>query len=627
MQVTNCTFAPQDGSVLTLGDLTVNGTLAGEAVTVSGALSGSSGTISAPLTLNGSQAQTVSGTLNVKDIAFTGPKVTVGGTMTVTGRLSGGTTNVMKGRNLTLSGGTLVGKTFCGDLRAANTSFTDQTIRGVLYAVDGVRYAGNVTTGGLVSSCAMTANAGSLLEVNGDLKLQKGGALPGGTVIARSDIDAAEEAAFGTLRLEGKATQTLRGAFLIDALQIDCSAAKLQGTLHVEELLDYRTGSLSGDPVYVEDGARIASDTFIGSLSVLHWEPEKAGNIQGSLTLRDGGSIGGDTVVSGTLTTEGDATVAGIVNAGALKSEQPLLLMEGAALTVRKRTTLAGTLAGSGRLQACEDVFASGLTASGAMTVSGDLFVSGSTAFDVLRLDGKLPQKISGSDFTVNRLELYNTSGKQLDVQQTIRVKGSLINSSVKFTPSAIRADVPEAAAGETVTVPGDLTISDSRSFSGGYIVIQGDLTLSGAQLTLSGATLEVQGKLVTSGGSIVLDGDSALIVAGRSYLSGTPVTLDGTFTARDDLFLTSSAITGGGTLCLRGDLVSSSAVTVGTLLVSGLTRQYVNSSGKVLAGQIVLDNPARGGVVLQTNVYYTQKAELNDTAIYGGTKLKKEAA
>lgn len=626
MQVTNCTFAPKDGSTLTVGDLTVNGTLVGEAVTVSGTLSGSSGTISAPLTLNGTQPQTISGTLQAKNLTLKAPKVTMDGNVSVTGTLSGGSTAVWKGRNLTLSGGTLLGKTFCGDLRAINTTFSNQTISGVLYAADGVKYTGSVTTNGLVSSCAMTAGKGSVLQVNGDLKLYKGGTLLDGTVIAKSDIDAAEQTAFGDLRLEGKAVQTLRGELVINALHVDCSGADLQGTLRVQELLDYQTGAFTGNPVYLEDDARLNSDTFIGSLSALHWAPEKNGRIQGSLTLRDGGSISGNAAVTGALTASGAAFVSGTVSVGSLNSGQSLTLSEDTVLTVQRKTTLAGTLNG-GTLRACEDVFADGLTAAGTVTVSGDLFVSGATAFDTFCLDGKLPQKVSGSDFEVNTLELRNTSGKLLDVQQVITVKGSYINNGTAVPPSAIRSGAPEPADGETVYMPGNLTISEGRTFTGGHIVVQGNLTLAGAQLTLAGATLEVQGRLIASGGSIALDENSTLLVMGRSSLSGTPVTLNGTFTARDDLLLTSSAITGKGTLCLRGDLVSSSPVTVGTLLVSGLTRQYVNSSGKVLAEYIVFENPSRGGVVLQSVIYYTQKAELNGTAIFGGTKLKKEAA
>ena len=626
MQVTNCTFAPKDGSTLTVGDLTVNGTLTGEAVMVSGSLSGSGGTISAPLTLNGSQAQTISGTLQAKDLAFTSPKVTIDGSITVIGALSGGKTDVQRGKNLTLSGGTLLDSTFCGDLRAANTTFSDQTIRGVLYAAEGVKYAGTVTTGGLVSSCAVSAAPGSTLQVNDNLKLLKGGTLLDGTVIAKSDIDAAEQTAFGTLRLEGQTEQTLCGSFLINTLHIDCGSVNLQGTMHIQELLDYQTGALTGDVIYLEDEARLSNDSFVGSLSMLHWKPEKAGRMQGNLTLRDGGSIDSNAEITGALTANGAASINGVISVGSLNSGQVLTLSDETVLTVRKKTTLAGTLNG-GTLRACEDVFADGLTAAGTVTVSGDLFASGTTAFDTLCLDGKLPQKVSGSDFEVNTLELRNTSGKLLDVQQVITVKGSYINNGTAVPPSAIRSGTPEPADGETVYMPGNLTISEGRTFTGGHIVVQGNLTLAGAQLTLAGATLEVQGRLIASGGSIALDENSTLLVMGRSSLSGTPVTLNGTFTARDDLLLTSSAIIGKGTLCLRGDLVSSSPVTVGTLLVSGLTRQYVNSSGKVLAEHIVFENPSRGGVVLQSIIYYTQKAELNGTAIFSGTKLKKEAA
>ena len=132
----------------------------------------------------------------------------------------------------------------------------------------------------------------------------------------------------------------------------------------------------------------------------------------------------------------------------------------------------------------------------------------------------------------------------------------------------------------------------------------------------------------MTSGGALALDKDSVVLVAGRASLSNTPVTLDGTLTVLNDLVLSSSsAVTGSGALCLRGDLLSTCAVTIGTLRLDGLTRQYLNSSAKVVAEGITFDNPSRGGVVLQSVINYMQNVELNGTSVFGGGKLKKEAA
>ena len=130
----------------------------------------------------------------------------------------------------------------------------------------------------------------------------------------------------------------------------------------------------------------------------------------------------------------------------------------------------------------------------------------------------------------------------------------------------------------------------------------------------------------MASGASLALDKDSRVYVAGRAMLTNVPVTLDGTLTVQDDLILSSSAISGGGTLDLRGDLFSGSAITVGTLRLDGLTRQYLNSSAKVLAEKVVFKNPSRGGVVLQSVINYKQGVELNGTSVFGGGKLKEAA-
>ena len=227
----------------------------------------------------------------------------------------------------------------------------------------------------------------------------------------------------------------------------------------------------------------------------------------------------------------------------------------------------------------------------------------------------------------MDQLELSNTSGKLLDVKQVITVREKLINSGVTVKKGAIRSAVLEVPADGNVVYPGDLTFSSDQTFTGGHVVIQGDLYLNGGTISLAGASLEVRGKLVASGASLALDKDSRVYVAGRAMLTNVPVTLDGTLTVQDDLILSSSAISGGGTLDLRGDLFSDSAITVGTLRLDGLTRQYLNSSAKVLVEKIIFDNPSRGGVVLQSIVNYTQSAELNDTSVFGSGKLKREAA
>lgn len=627
MTVSKCEYAPMDGSRLSVGDLVVNGTLMGGDVTVAGTLSGNNGSVDSVLMLNGMQKQEVTGTLNVTNLKFGGTQIAVDGKLTVTDTLYGGTTEVIKGKNLVLSGGKLLGDSFCGELSATNATFANQRIQGILYNKGGVTCLGNVTVGGLVSAGALSMSDSGVLTVNGDLKLQTGGTLLGGKVIAKSDVYVAEQTEIGRLDLRSKAKQTLSGNVVIDELYVDCLGADMQGTVTVRKLLDYQSGTITGKEIYLADEAVIQNNRFIGSLSLLTWAPEKQGNITGSITLRDGGSITGNAAVTGTLTAAGSAVINGTISAGKLKSASSLTLENESILTVQGQASLGGVLTG-GVLKVNEDLFASGLTASGEVYVGGDVDVNGNISFAVLRLDGKLPQKITGSNFAVDQLELSNTSGKLLDVKQVITVREKLINSGVTVKKGAIRSAVLEVPADGNVVYPGDLTFSSDQTFTGGHVVIQGDLNLSNAKLTLTGTSLEVRGKLVTSGSTLALDKDSTVLVAGRASLSNTPVTLDGTLTVLDDLILSSSsAVTGSGTLQLRGDLLSACAVTIGTLRLDGLTRQYLNSSAKVLVEKIIFDNPSRGGVVLQSVVNYTQSAELNDTSVFGSGKLKKEAA
>ena len=627
MTVGSCEYAPRDGSRLSVGNLTVNGTLTGGDVTVAGDLSGSNGSIGSTLTLNGTRKQKVSGTLNVKNLEFSGTQIAMDGKLTVTDTLYGGTTEVIKGKNLVLSGGKLLGDSFCGELSATNATFANQRIQGILYNKGGVTCLGNVTVGGLVSTGALSMSDSGVLTVNGDLKLQTGGTLLGGKVIAKSDVYVAEQTEIGRLDLKSKAKQTLSGNVVIDELYVDCLGADMQGTVTVRKLLDYQSGTITGKEIYLADEAVIQNNRFIGSLSLLNWAPEKQGNITGSITLRDGGSITGNAAVTGTLTAAGSAVINGTISAGKLKSASSLTMEDGSVLTVQGQASLGGVLTG-GELKVCEDLFVNGLTASSEVCVRGDVDVSGNTSFAALRLDGRLPQKITGSNFTVDRLELSNTSGKLLDVKQVITVREKLTNDGVSVKKGAIRSAAIELPADGDMVYPGDLTFSSDQTFTGSHVVIQGDLNLSNAKLALTGTSLEVRGKLVTSGGALALDKDSVVLVAGRASLSNTPVTLDGTLTVLNDLVLSSSsAVTGSGALCLRGDLLSTCAVTIGTLRLDGLTRQYLNSSAKVVAEGITFDNPSRGGVVLQSVINYMQNVELNGTSVFGGGKLKKEAA
>lgn len=163
------------------------------------------------------------------------------------------------------------------------------------------------------------------------------------------------------------------------------------------------------------------------------------------------------------------------------------------------------------------------------------------------------------------------------------------------------------------------------------YMIEYGDLIWSGGNMTLTASDVSVDGRLSRTGassGTMTIDTGSNVFIGGAAQLQNLTITLDGLLYLGSDAVTSSAPITGSGTLRLRGDFQSASAVTLtGDLEAIGKLPQTILGSDAIHAGNVKLDNSSRNGITLTNTIYYSGTLEIGETAITGSDKVIKEEA
>ena len=623
----NCSYQSDSDSPLPVHDLELNGSFSGPLL-IKGDITASSGNAGG-LTLHGEDEQTVSGSLTCSELRLLGKQVRVDGKLTVTGALYSPDAQVAGGRNLLLSGGTLTGGSYHGDLSLENASLPSTAIYGSLYDRGGTLYGGQVDLYGnleLRGDSAITA--GSTLDVRQSVSLVGKSMTGAGTLRVAGDLSASGQAAVSRAILGGAAPQEFSGTMTVENLSVaNPAGVTVSGSLTVQSVLSQTgQGLISGDPVILADGADLESDQFHGNLSVSDWAMDQPRRICGDLIIRDGGQLAGAALeVTGTLTADGTAAIQGAsVTAGRLDT--------GTALTTDSPLTVLGDASCGGKLDNSEEIHIIGdllvaraLSCSGALRLSGDLKANDTMTVSALTLDGRYRQELWGTvragDFLV-----YNTTGVKNN--GSVFVSGRYENTGAAMTGNAVQVGKEDGLSFTADTVlRGDQAVNGSMTLENCTVTIQGDLSVSGS-LKLTNAVLVVQGRLTLSksGAALTVGSGSSLTAMGPTQLKNLTVTQDGTMTVGSDLYLSDTGFNGLGTLCLRGDLISNKAVTQQALMCKGLVRQRLDAV-QIKVVDLTLDNSAKGGVCLDCPVSYSGTADLGDTAVFSPENLSKEGA
>lgn len=393
---------------------------------------------------------------------------------------------------------------------------------------------------------------------------------------------------------------------------------KLNGTLHVQDLTFENTAGR------VSVGADVSvSGTLKNKNTALHSGQKvkllAGGKIDGSvyhgaLTL-DGASIPQSIRFDGDLyTTENECAFSSALRVnGSLRVGGPVRYDKDVTVQGSWQTTASGltqTFASGASMTVGQDVNLQKATLSGLRTLrcGGDWTAPELTAEHLsLTLDGAVPQSIC-SETALQDLLIENTGKTGVSIQKPVTVSGTLRNRSTHLT------------GGENLTLLSTGTI-DGDSFHGSLRVqdyeftadkaITGDLYADGSMTVASGTVTASGGFRHTDEAPLTVAKDAALHVAGITTVQNTALQLDGTLQTGSDCLLTTTTLSGSGTLRAHGDLTLGGESACGTLELCGKLPQTVSGSA-LQVGTLRLNNTSRQGITLDSALTVTETYESN---------------
>lgn len=458
-----------------------------------------------------------------------------------------------------------------------------------------------------IAGCTYSSEAGNPLEVN-NLTLR--GAFTGGDLVVSGDVTSSGGSAeVLTLASEGKQSILGTGSLTCGNLNILCGELDVSGKVTVSGALNAPAAKITGGKNILLSGGRLASSAYDGDLSAK--SAVFSGNtIYGSLF--DSGS----SVYSDLVTVEGNLSLSGTPS-----------FSDGSRTKVLRYVSIdCESIGGSCALECSGDVAVSGSAAVSKLTLCGEApqELTGGLNATTLILDGSHKQYVYGTVKT-SYLEICNTSSMGVQIDGSVYASISYKNTGVPVKGNAVHVGEGGMNVEVDTELSGDQTVDGALNLKNSSMRIDGSLNASKG-LTLENAQLIITGDLIVGGGSIVLDGNSSLTIVRQARIQNAAVTQDGTMSVGSDLYLSSSPITGGGSLTLNGDLATTGQITQQTLTLGGKVRQYIDG-GQVNVRDLILENSSKGGVYLQSKIYYSGSLDPGSTAVTNEQNLIKEAA
>lgn len=626
LDIADCTFSSEAGNPLEANDLTLRGAFTGGDLVVSGDVTTSGGSAEVlTLASEGKQSILGTGSLTCGNLNILCGELDVSGKVTVSGALNAPAAKITGGKNILLSGGRLASSAYDGDLSAKSAVFSGNTITGSLFDSGSSVYLGLVTVEGNLSlSGTPSFSDGSRTKVLRYVSIDCESIGGSCALECSGDVAVSGSAAVSELTLCGEAPQELTGELSAGTLVFDNQKGVdiVGGAAAEERLVQKADGAVTGNAVKLGNNAVMDGNTFHGNLSVLDYHLNGETLIDGDLTVRAGGGLSGAPLeITGALNAPGDVTITGAeISANSLSTKGNLTTDN--PLTIDGTATCAGTVNTSSYMAVFGDLISTSFTCNGELRVKGDL--TGGLNATTLILDGSHKQYVYGTVKT-SYFEIRNTSSMGVQIDGSVYASISYKNTGVPVKGNAVHVGEGGMNVEVDTELSGDQTVDGALNLKNSSMRIDGSLNASKG-LTLENAQLIITGDLIVGGGSIVLDGNSSLTIVRQARIQNAAVTQDGTMSVGSDLYLSSSPITGGGSLTLNGDLVTTGQITQQTLTLGGKVRQYIDG-GQVNVRDLILENSSKGGVYLQSKIYYSGSLDPGSTAVTNEQNLIKEAA
>lgn len=391
----------------------------------------------------------------------------------------------------------------------------------------------------------------------------------------KGDVEGNSKVQLGTLVLNGRLQQTLRGPFYVHTLVNQNSAVKpvkLNTEIIVNGRLTEGTNRYTPGQNIVVTGY-FDVETLNGSVTVRDIAVPLPKTVNGNVYFTGTNRIGGTSAINGTATVSSGTTtfencsltVSKIVSNAATQFKSSTVQTHdyqtgsvGVELTNTDLTVtgsgqfytfaLAGSEAkadyllvsgGSATVDADSVLYVVGdanlaapIAGAGRLRVAGDLQIGNSFALPDLELCGNLPRKVSGKDITVENITISGTG--RVNIENIINVTGVYTNvSSAPVTPGKIRTAPVNASHTWTAdcVYKDDLYITADSVIQNCDITVEGNLIAEKGSLQIIDGSLTVKGDCSYTGNISVQNGTIA--VAGACKQTGTLEVYGGTVTVQ----------------------------------------------------------------------------------------------
>jgi hypothetical protein len=541
------------------------------------------------VTISGTLQSSGTSAINRADITNTGTlEAIAGGTLTLTNvniTNGSGTVTIDGSQALTLSGTEISGGTIDGS-GSIDVTGASRIDGGATLSASAVTAGAKLTLDGItVSGSTITDNAS--IELDNTVQLKGGAKIQGGPVTNNGTLQIAGAATLlndvvtngGTVKVDGSQTLTLSGTEISGGTINGSGTIDVTGASKIDGGATLSTSSVTADAQLTLDGIVVSGSVITNNSSI---------ELDNTVQLKGGAKIqGGPVTNNGTLEIAGAATLLNdvLINSGMVTiDDSQTLTLSGTEIsggTINNYNGLSGgtiDVTGNSKFDGNATLNKGGVTVESGVTLTlDDVTVAGAaiTNHGTVKVDENSKLTLSGASLAGGTLTIAGTLesvGTSAITDADITNTGTITVTSGKLT---IDPDVLHT-----------ITNSHLIQANNGELDITGELIVNSADImALGGGILKLTSLTVTnSGGMVTVDGTSKL------YLSDVSIN-GGSLNNSGHLY----GVSGSNNVAVAVTNTGTIEVQAGTLNLSG---------GLTGAGQLVIDDQATlelGGANAQT--------------------------
>lgn len=675
----SCKYLDNSGGTATLEipvyceNLSVKGNINGSTVYLKGDSDGGGGVIQ-NLCVSGSSSQNLSGTINATNLVYNNTgTVKQEGTIYVSGTVENVSSKIQNGQNTILkSTGTIVGSYYNSSITldgvttnndiefgeklytTGNTTLNNCTINklfhhsngtlsllGDIYACDDVYFSDTVKQGV------------NLFELKGDL-------YPVGNNIS-----------LGNLKVCGKIPQKINNRLNLYGFNNENNIELcLNSEITVSGPVRSIKKPINSQNIILTESAYFVDDTYYGDITLIGLNGSLPKKLIGTAYISGNVSQSRDTkcssieLLSGSFTiNDSDIKISSKLNilGGTLLCEDSSItipnsinLSKGKIELINTNLTLNGVLNTANGTELIFDEntvltlfdtnLDSNVNSEGTINLKGDFYNNGTINIKNFIISSSLPTTISGNAIHTENLDInsknYITVNNKIYFKNSYQTNGKIINED-----NIIYSN--ENTSNEDVTYSGLLKINGNLVIDGNTINAQKGLYIENGNLIIKNGGKLITTKLTTVNCNITIESQGEIEVNGKTNISGTSsnsvvidesakalfnklsiihsvsdISVNGELVWGGDVSLTSTTLSGNGTISLLGDL-NGQSLNINkpqNFKIIGKLPQKISAYGANFEN-LTIYNPTKGGVAFSDmvncyGIYNSNGSQVSGTVV-----------